>query len=324
MSTASLKSIVETILFASEKPLNAGELLKVINRAKGEMAENQKSDIDPETAEAIDVTQETEGESFAEMEVSAEDQLVQAQKEEEGKLSRSEIQQIIDELVEEYSANPDRGFVLVNVAQGFQFRTRQELAPYLKAMNKVGPTRLSQAAMEVLAIVAYRQPLIRAEIDQIRGVDSGGVLKTLMDRELIRIVGKKDEPGKPILYGTADSFLEVFNLRSLQDLPTLKDLAQIEEEMKQKSAGEGESVVLEEDFFETEGEEVASLPNFAERFEQLEKEEEEALDDLENDLRELKNLDEKVITTLHPEKAREEEPLPSATEPNAPSTETPQ
>src|SRR5262245_28054922 len=123
MSTESLKSIVETILFASEKPLNAGELLKVIQRAKGEMADAQKEESDDSPSVE---TSESEAESPQETQASAEAQLAKAQKEEEGKLSRSEIQQVIDELVEEYGSNPDRGFVLVNVAQGFQFRTRQE------------------------------------------------------------------------------------------------------------------------------------------------------------------------------------------------------
>ncbi len=289
MTNFSLKPIVETILFASENPLNAGEILKVIERVRVEA-----SKIEDSSAEELSSPVLEESAS------SVEDQLLKAQQTEEEKLSRSDIQQVINLLVEEYEQNSDRGFVLVNVAQGFQFRTRQELAPYLRAMNQVSPTRLSQAAMETLAMVAYRQPITRAEVDEIRGVESGGVLKTLLDRDLVRIVGKKDEPGKPILYGTTDIFLQVFNLRSLQDLPTLKDLAQIEEEMKRQTADASETVVLEEDFFQEE--EV--LPSFqesvAERFEVLEKEEEEALQELDQEIEGLKILEEKVVQTLNP------------------------
>jgi len=310
----SLKSIVESILFASEKPLNAGELLKVIQRAHSEIQTEKESE--PGLSASTTGADETKAPS-------AEDQLAQAQLEEEGKLSRSEIQQVIDQLVEEYTANPDRGFILVNVAQGFQFRSREALAPYLKAMNKVAPTRLSQAAMEVLAIVAYRQPIIRAEVDQIRGVDSGGVLKTLIDRDIVRIIGKKDEPGKPILYGTTDSFLEVFNLRSLQDLPSLKDLAQIEEEMKLKSASEGETVSLSDDFSDESAFDESSLKDFTDRIERLEKDEEEALLELDAELHELKEQEEKVLKTLHPEKVKTDDQAGSPF-PNAPSTETPQ
>lgn len=312
MNIESLKPIVEAILFASESPLNAGDLLKVINRVKSESATPEEVAAPQEAAAPENPPQEGEETSEKEEEEegnpfrlgpipSIEEQLARASQAQDEKLSRGDIQLVINELVEEYENNPDRGFILVNVAQGFQFRTRIELAPYLKAMNKVAPTRLSQASLETLAIVAYRQPLIRAEIDQIRGVDSGGVLKTLLDRGLIRIVGKKEEAGKPILYGTTENFLEIFNLRSLQDLPTLKDLAQIEEEMKKQSASEEDTVPLDD--FEDPAEEVAESINFTARFEELEKEEEEALNELEDEMRELKDLEEKVVQTLTKDKA---------------------
>src|SRR4029450_7415753 len=283
MTTPNLKSIVEAILFASETPLNAGDLLKIIKGVKNEEAK---------AAEEIQ-----EEAALPDADLSPEEQLAQAQKAQEETLARSDLQQAIDELVADYESNPDRGFVLINVAQGFQFRTRAELAPYIRAMSKVSPTRLSQAALETLAIVAYRQPIIRAEVDQIRGVDSGGTLKTLLDRDLVRIVGKKDEPGKPILYGTTEGFLEIFNLRSLQDLPTLKDVNQLEEEMRREQAASAELTPLDSDFFD-EGEESAGEEDLGLRFGELEKEEEDAFHELEEEIRDLKNLEEKVLNRV--------------------------
>jgi len=88
---------------------------------------------------------------------------------------------------------------------------------------------LSPAALETLAVVAYRQPLVKSEIDRIRGVDASGTLKGLLDKRLVRIVGRKDVPGKPIIYGTTKKFLEVFNLKDLSELPTLRELKDVQE-----------------------------------------------------------------------------------------------
>jgi putative transcriptional regulator (Ypuh-like) len=158
-----------------------------------------------------------------------------------------------------------------------------------------------------MAMVAYRQPITRAEVDEIRGVDSGGVLKTLLDRELVRIVGKKEEPGKPLLYGTTDTFLEVFGLRGLQDLPTLKDLRQIEDEMKQKSLQEGEMVSLGDEFFE-ETSDLSSLPDSSDpnprTFEELEKEEEEAFSELDDKIRSLETMEQTVLGSLSEEASK--------------------
>ena len=118
------------------------------------------------------------------------------------------------------------------------------------------PVRLTRAQIETLAICSYRQPVTRPEIDEIRGVDSGGTLKTLLDRSLIRIVGKKEEPGRPILYGTTREFLEFFNLRDLKDLPTLREFHELSEEhLAQVAALEG---VAPEGSIEREGEEAAA------------------------------------------------------------------
>lgn len=140
---------------------------------------------------------------------------------------RKEIVRTLAELKEEYRLRQG-GFTLEEVAGGYQFRTRPEYALWIRKLRASRLSPLSTAAMETLAIVAYRQPIIKMEIDKIRGVDSGGVIRGLMERRLIRIMGRKDMPGRPILYGTTKHFLEVFHLKDLSDLPTVKELKDLE------------------------------------------------------------------------------------------------
>lgn len=123
-----------------------------------------------------------------------------------------------------------RGFQIHEVAGAFQLRTAAQNAPYVQRLLQQKPVRLSRAQLETLAIVAYRQPITRPEIDDIRGVDSAGTLKVLLDRNLVRVLGKKEEPGRPLLYGTTRTFLEFFNLRDLRDLPTLREFYELSEE----------------------------------------------------------------------------------------------
>jgi segregation and condensation protein B len=125
------------------------------------------------------------------------------------------------------------GVVLHEVAGGWQFRSAVESADYVRRFLKVKPQRLTRAALETLAIIAYRQPVTRPEVEDIRGVDSGAVLKALLDRRLIKIVGKKDEVGRPILYGTSREFLEFFALKNLSALPTLREFHELTEESQE-------------------------------------------------------------------------------------------
>ena len=133
------------------------------------------------------------------------------------------IRQALEELKEKYN-ELGRSFVLKEVAQGFQFRTRSEYAPYILQMLKTSPTRLSKAALETLAIIAYKQPILRQEIERQRGVDVGGIVRTLLEKGLIKIMGRKDLPGRPLIYGTTKKFLEVFDLKSIDSLPKLKEV----------------------------------------------------------------------------------------------------
>lgn len=141
-------------------------------------------------------------------------------------IDRGQVVQILRQLEAEYRQQR-RGFVLEEVAGGFQFRTRAEYVEWVRRLNKSRPFRFSRAALETLAIVAYRQPITRAEIEYLRGVDSGGVIKTLLDRHLLRILGKKDIAGRPMIYGTTREFLELFGLRDLAALPTLKEFSEL-------------------------------------------------------------------------------------------------
>ena len=136
---------------------------------------------------------------------------------------RGEIKSALSGLVE-YHQGRGGGFELVEVAGGWQFRTRPAFHSYITRHIKTRAAKFSQSALETLAIVAYRQPITRAEVEHLRGVDCGGVLKTLLEKHLVRILGKKDIPGRPLIYGTSKEFLEVFGLKDLKSLPTLREI----------------------------------------------------------------------------------------------------
>lgn len=186
-----LKSILEAILFSAQKPLSPKEVRDIFAGAI-EHAEGN------ETARGLKKVKE--------------DQLVAA----------------LEELQREHeSAN--RSYRLVCVAGSWQFVTQPEFAPWLKALvgHKARPPRLSQPALETLAIIAYRQPLTRAEIEQVRGVAVDGVMQTLLERGLVEQLGRAEVVGRPMTYGTTVLFLEHFGLRSLEDLPAADELRRI-------------------------------------------------------------------------------------------------
>ena len=137
-----------------------------------------------------------------------------------------DIRDALAELDADY-VREGRGICLAEVAGGWQLRSRQENADFLRRLSRIRPYRFSQSAMETLAIIAYRQPITRSEVEYLRGVDSGGVLKTLLDKKLVRILGKKDIPGRPLIYGTSREFLEAFSLKDLAGLPTLKEVREL-------------------------------------------------------------------------------------------------
>jgi len=184
-----LKDILEAILFSSLKPLSAKELQDILRQA-GESGEGDTREFTQAKAKAITAKLET--------------------------------------LAEEVE-NLGRGFRLVCVAGAWQFVTQTEYAPWVRALVGVKnrPTRLSKPALETLAIIAYRQPITRAQMEEIRGVSVDGVIGTLSERELVEVVGRADAPGRPQTYGTTQMFLEYFGLRGLNELPDAEELRHV-------------------------------------------------------------------------------------------------
>jgi len=145
------------------------------------------------------------------------------------RLTPSKIAELVTQINESLLAG-GRPYEIGQVAGGYQFRTRPEYGDLILSGQPERRVRLSRAALETLSIVAYRQPITRPEIEQLRCVDCGGVMKNLLDRGLIRIVGRRDAPGRPPLYGTAAAFLEAFGLNNLSDLPELREFAEMDQE----------------------------------------------------------------------------------------------
>lgn len=153
---------------------------------------------------------------------------------------KAPVQNALEELSREYDFL-ERAFDLVEVAGGWRLRTRPDMAFWLRKLKRQSKTRLSSASLETLAIIAYKQPVLKAEIERIRGVEVSGVLRMLMEKELIRVVGRKDLPGRPLIYGTTKRFLEVFDLKDLSDLPTLEEMQELLGEpdvVKEEEGGE--------------------------------------------------------------------------------------
>jgi segregation and condensation protein B len=141
---------------------------------------------------------------------------------------KKEIKNALEELMSEYE-NRKGGFFLREVAGGYQFRTRPEYREWIKRLVQPKPIRLSKAALETLAIIAYKQPIIRNDIEHIRGVNCGGILRMLLERKLVRVLGRKAIPGRPLVYATTKQFLEVFELKNLEDLPTPKEISDLDD-----------------------------------------------------------------------------------------------
>jgi segregation and condensation protein B len=186
-----LKNILESLLFSAQKPLSTKELRDVLAAAAG--------------AEDADAT----AKSLA-------------------KAKDSDLTETLEQLAREHETAA-RSYRLACVAGSWQFVTQPDYAPWLRALVgiKVRPSRLSQPALETLAIIAYRQPITRAEVEQIRGVNVDGTMQTLAERGLVEAVGRAEVVGRPPTYGTTAMFLEYFGLGSLEDLPAADELRRI-------------------------------------------------------------------------------------------------
>jgi segregation and condensation protein B len=214
-----------------------------------------------------------------------------------------------------------RGIRIGEVAGGYQLRTPTEAAPYIKKMVARRPPRLTRATLETLAIVAYRQPVTRGEVEDIRGVDSGAVLKHLLEKKLVKILGRKDEPGRPLLYGTTKEFLGFFSMKDLKSLPTLQDFAELSDEHravlglgpKQPEGEDEETRLAREDFLDVEETDAYSPVGEDEVISELS----ETLDEVKRKNRELKKILPKPRVEPAPEQAAEGQ-KPPETPPETP------
>lgn len=174
MNKLELMSLIEAVIFASEQPVDAERLAKIVDADKEKVIE------------------------------------------------------IVEEIRAYYSMNEVRGIELAEIANGYFFRTKPIHAPYIKKIVLGKEAQLSRSALETLAVIAFKQPVTRAEIEHLRGVDSSNAIRTLLEKRLIKIVGKKDVPGKPHVYGTTKEFLKSFGLKDLSQLPNLKEIKELE------------------------------------------------------------------------------------------------
>jgi len=187
------------------------------------------------------------------------------------------------------------GVVLHEVAGGWQLRSSPDNSAFARRFLKVKPQRLTRAALETLAIIAYRQPVTRPEVEEIRAVDCGAVVKALLERKLIKILGKKEEPGRPILYGTTREFLEFFALKDLASLPTLREFHELSVEHREIVEKQAEAPI--------EGlVDQLTDPTLKARLEAKQAESDLALDELEKALEKADVVDRAAAAALEPRK----------------------
>jgi segregation and condensation protein B len=258
-----LESIIESLLFASDKPLGLADLKRLLG-------------------------------------------------DRDGKKITAAVEALID-------SRKGMGVEIAALSSGWHLRTNPENADWVSKLLVGRPVRLSRAMLETLAIVAYRQPVTRPEIDDIRGVDCGPVLKTLLDRSLVRIIGKKEEVGRPMLYGTSPEFLRVFNLRDLSELPTLREFYDL--------SAEDQSRVESEHGAETEPKASATTPKPDVALNSVSRgaltPEPEDTDPLLDELDEASNIAKKALGDLEPEAAEEAGPAEAEAEAKPQADEEP-
>ncbi|MEO0469693.1 MAG: SMC-Scp complex subunit ScpB [Bacteroidota bacterium] len=226
-----LRNIVESIIFTAEHPVKVSFIMEVLNNA-------QKRE-----------QQEASGAKESEMDGEVDEKIPPLAK-------AKDLETLLDELVEKYQS--DRyPFEVRKVAEGYQFFTKRAFYPYVKnaSLNK-NRKRLSRAALETLAIIAYRQPITKGEMEFIRGVNCDYAVQKLLDKKLVSIVGRAEAPGRPLLYACSPFFMEYFGIRDMNDLPKLKEFEELAEDhleqfkqhqLKQEEAGEKDEATEEKD-----------------------------------------------------------------------------
>ncbi len=190
-------------------------------------------------------------------------------------IEQVQIKEVLDQLKEEYEGH---GLELKEVGSGFRFQVREAHAEWVAKLWQERPARYSRASLETLALIAYRQPITRAEIENVRGVSvSSNIIKALLEREWVRVVGHRDVPGKPALYSTTKTFLDYFNLKSLEDLPPLSELKDIDAINEQLVLGETSEANSEE----AANSEVKDLESKDMVSEDADKDEDKAMDEMD-------------------------------------------
>lgn len=312
LSPEKQKAIIEAVLFASAKPVTLTQLIKKLRKATAEQIKS--SSVNDETADVA--TSETTPEESQSAEnpdsvaivsnESTEDllpeeandnddpmsQLLSKQKELNDDFGKGDVLKIIQEIQDELKG-AHHGIELVNVAKGYILRTKYEMLEYLKEEQVETPMRLSPSSLETLSIVAYQQPLTRQKIEEIRGVDSGGVLKTLLEKGFIKLIGRQEDAGKALIYGTTSQFLQIFGLNSLKDLPSLKDLHGLQ-------LTDGDASKKD---FSSQAQELISPEEqdlFAASYSELHQFEDEVLNDLDESLKNLRDVEKQVIAATTP------------------------
>lgn len=314
------KAIVEAMLFMSTQPVPLSKMVRklrqVIRAERGsenlestEIVVTSQEEVEVEgegalpemTMEEAIETQMLEDEVFQADDAADNDndtdtgdvlkQLLDKKNELEEDITREDVKMLLTE-IQESLVFEDRGIELVSVAKGYQLRTKYDISLCLKDEKIESPTRLSPSSLETLAIVAYQQPVTKQKIEDVRGVDTGGVLKTLLEKEFLRIVGRSDEPGKPLVYGTSQKFLEVFGLNTLRDLPSLNEYQSMR--LSQQGDGNEEGDVERDDdgYFSDEPQTETSLEA---EMSDISEAERAILDDLDASLNNLKEVETDIL-----------------------------
>ncbi len=207
-----------------------------------------------------------------------------------GDVTKAEVERVLRSLGDDLEQE-GRGIRLAEIAGGYRLVTKQEYSTWIKRLDKAkSAAKLSRSALESLAIIAYKQPLVRSEIEEIRGVETSGVVRTLLERKLVRIVGRKEVPGRPIMYGTTKFFLEHFGLNDLSQLPPLREFKELGESeqallpmdpMDEATPTMVDEAVLEDtvESIEVSGTDLLSITETEDTLVELKAAEEETIDD---------------------------------------------
>lgn len=291
LSKEKQKAIVEGLLFVSLQPVSLQQIqrkLRAILRA--EAAQNSEIPVEPAEVLVLPIEEASEA-AVEEVDDAAQAllQLLSKKTELDNDIGREDIKVLLREIQDDLMRE-DRGIELISVAKGYQLRTKYEISAYLHDERPDAPTRLSPSSLETLAVIAYQQPATKQRVEDVRGVDTGGVLKTLLEKEFIRIVGRSEEPGRPLVYGTTVKFLEVFGLGSLKDLPTLNDFQQLslDDEAKGEPQESEESEADDKLLPDAIEGETSDVTDFSE-------EEQAILDELDSSMKTLKDVEKKMV-----------------------------